>query len=111
MKRRDLLKLFGVAPAVILTPGLLMPVKPLTATELANEAVALTQGNIAKLLQEGLNRLCADWKADPLYLSAAKYPGDWADALRYREAHRMQKALWGEGFVSPGLFGTPKRLN
>lgn len=27
MKRRQLLKLFGVAPAVILTPGLLMPVK------------------------------------------------------------------------------------
>jgi hypothetical protein len=27
MKRRELLKMFGVAPAVILTPGLLMPIQ------------------------------------------------------------------------------------
>ena len=30
MKRRAILKMFGVAPAVILTPGLLMPVRPVS---------------------------------------------------------------------------------
>ncbi len=33
MKRRDLLKMFGVAPAVILTPGLLMPIHSLNSDD------------------------------------------------------------------------------
>lgn len=57
MKRRDLLKMFGVAPAIILTPNLLMPVRPmLPPLIVAPGKSTIMTGSVAKMLQEGIEQ-------------------------------------------------------
>lgn len=66
LTRRSFVKnIFAAAPAIILTPGLLMPVKTLWTPGILYKAgpgtrISITQGNEARLLQEGMRAIVDD---------------------------------------------------